>query len=48
MKKKAIDSNPDTAEKERLKVAFKQSKYALLKPEESLTEKQKLKLEEIK
>ena len=46
--KKAIDSNPDTAEKERLKEAFKQSKYALLKPEESLTEKQKLKLEEIK
>ena len=46
--KKAIDSNPDTTEKERLKEAFKQSKYALLKPEESLTEKQKLKLEEIK
>ena len=46
--KKAIDSNLDTAEKERLKEAFKQSKYALLKPEESLTEKQKLKLEEIK
>ena len=34
--KKAIDSNPDTTEKERLKEAFKQSKYALLKPEESL------------
>ena len=48
VKKKAIDSNPDTAEKERLKEVFKQSKYALLKPEESLTEKQKLKLEEIK
>ena len=46
--KKAIEKNPDTAEKERLKEAFKQSKYALLKPEESLTEKQKLKLEEIK
>ena len=46
--KKSIDLNPDTTEKERLKEAFKQSKYALLKPEESLTEKQKLKLEEIK
>ncbi|MCG8361715.1 MAG: ISL3 family transposase [Pseudanabaenales cyanobacterium] len=46
--KKAIEKNPNTVEKERLKEAFKQSKYALLKPEESLTEKQKLKLEEIK
>ena len=46
--KKAIEKNPNTAEKKRLKEAFQQSKYALLKPEESLTEKQKLKLEEIK
>ena len=46
--KKAIDRNSNSAKKERLKEAFKQSKYALLKPEESLTERQKLKLEEIK
>lgn len=46
--KKANESNPDISEKERIKTVLKQSKYALIKPEENLTEKQKLKLEEIK
>jgi len=42
--KKANASIQDAAEKARMKEAFKQSKYALLKLEENLTEKQKLKL----
>jgi transposase len=36
------------AEKTRMKAALKQSKYAILKPEENLTQKQQLKLEEVK
>ena len=46
--KKAAVAMPDTPEKMRLKQALKQSKYAILKPEESLTERQRLKLEEVK
>ena len=45
---KANEENPNEAEKARVIAALKQSKYALLKPEENLTDKQKLKLEEIK
>jgi transposase len=36
------------AEKTRVLAALKQSKYALLKPEARLTDKQKVKLEEVK
>jgi transposase len=39
---------PESAEKMCIEVALRQSKYALLKPEEKLTEKQKLKLEEVR
>lgn len=46
--KKANELVEDEAEKARIKDAFKQSKYAILKPEENLTERQRLKLEEIK
>jgi transposase len=42
---KEIDSE---AEKAIIKEALKQSKYAILKPERNLTEKQKVKLEEIR
>lgn len=46
--KKAAVAMPDTPDKMRVKQALKQSKYAILKPEESLTERQRLKLEEVK
>lgn len=46
--RKANEENPDEDEKSRIKAALKQSKYALLKPEDKLTEKQKIKLEEIR
>jgi transposase len=45
--KKATESMTDAAEKMRMQEALKHSKYALLKPEESLTEKQQLKLAEV-
>jgi transposase len=44
----ANENNPDPVEKEKVKEALKQSKYALLKPEAHLTRKQKLKLAEVK
>ena len=40
--------NQNEAEKGRLLGALKHSKYALLKPEQHLTEKQQVKLEEVK
>jgi transposase len=46
--RKANEDNADEAEKHRIEAALKQSKYALLKAEENLTETQKLKLEEIR
>jgi transposase len=46
--KRAISKLKDTPKKKKLESIFKNSKYALLKPEENLTEKQKIKLEEIK
>lgn len=46
--KKEINNIEDKNERERLKQILSQSKYALLKPEGNLTEKQKLKLEEVK
>jgi transposase len=46
--KKAAESLTDEGEKMQIKEALKQSKYAILKPEESLTEIQKLKLAEVK
>lgn len=45
--KRAIETLKDLAEKEKFKQIFKNSKYALLKPEENLTKKQALKLKEI-
>lgn len=45
---KANEENQDVGEKARVKAALKQSKYALLKPEENLTQKQKLKLKLVK
>lgn len=44
----ANESNQNEAELARFQAALKQSKYALLKPEEHLTEKQQVKLEEVK
>jgi transposase len=46
--KKANEEIEDEGEKAVVKEALKQSKYAILKPEENLTEKQKIKLEEIR
>jgi transposase len=46
--KRAISKLKDTPKKKKVESIFKNSKYALLKPEENLTEKQKIKLEEIK
>ncbi len=46
--RKVNEKNPNEVEKNRLEAAFKQSKYALLKPEENLTQTQKSKLEEIR
>lgn len=44
----ANEENLDEVEKSRIEQALKQSKYALLKPEENLTQKPKAKLEEIR
>lgn len=46
--RKAINELEDEAKKQELQAIFQRSKYALLKPEERLTEKQKIKLEEVK
>jgi transposase len=46
--RKANDECLDAVEKERVAAVLKQSKYALLKPEANLTQKQKAKLEEIR
>lgn len=46
--RKANEENPDEEERNRVESALKQSKYALLKPEDNLTENQKSKLEEIR
>jgi transposase len=46
--RKANEDNSNEVEKSRIEAALKQSKYALLKPEENLTLKQKNKLEEIR
>jgi transposase len=46
--KKASESVTDEPKKKQIKEALKQSKYAILKPEERLTETQKQKLEEVK
>ena len=40
--------NMNESEREQIEAALNQSKYALLKPEENLTEKQKVKLHEIR
>lgn len=45
---RATNKIEDKAEKEKIEAILSNSKYALLKPEKSLTEKQKLKLKEIK
>ncbi|NJP10198.1 MAG: ISL3 family transposase [Leptolyngbyaceae cyanobacterium RU_5_1] len=45
---KANEQTVDEVEKARIAAALKQSKYALLKPEANLTQKQKVKLEEIR
>jgi transposase len=46
--RKANAENPDAVEKSRIEAALKQSKYVLLKSEEDLSEKQKVKLEDIR
>lgn len=46
--RKVNQKETDEAKKNQIEEAFKQSKYALLKPEENLTEKQKTKLEEVR
>jgi transposase len=46
--KKVISEIKDEVEREELQAILKDSKYAVLKPEENLTEKQKIKLEEVK
>lgn len=46
--KKVINELRDEAKKQKLQAVFKDSKSAVLKPEERLTEKQKIKLEEVK
>lgn len=46
--RKTNNENLDAVEKERIEAALKQSKYALLKPEENLTETQKAKLVDIR
>lgn len=46
--RKATELVADTTEKERRKLVLHRSKYAILKPEENLTETQKLKLAEVK
>jgi transposase len=46
--RKANEAHADEVEKSRIAAALKQSKYALLKPEEKLSARQKAKLEEIR
>lgn len=46
--RKMAKETEDEAERERLKKVLSKSKYAILKPEENLTDKQKIKLNEIK
>jgi transposase len=46
--KKASQETGNEEEKAEAKKAFSQSKYAVLKPEENLTDKQRLKLEEVR
>lgn len=46
--KKAINELEDEAREEELQTVLKDSKYAILKPEERLTEQQKIKLEQVK
>jgi transposase len=46
--KKVINEIKNDVQKEELQAVLKDSKYAVLKPEEHLTEKQKMKLEEVK
>lgn len=46
--KKVVEALEDDEKKAALKAVLKDSKYAVLKPEEHLTEKQKMKLEEVK
>lgn len=46
--RQANQEQTDEVEKSRIEAVLKQSKYALLKPEENLSEKQKAKLEEIR
>jgi transposase len=48
VEKRRISELKNRPKKEELESIFKNSKYALLKPEENLTEKQKIKLEEVK
>ena len=45
---KAAEQNQNKVKKAQFLAALKQSRYALLKPEQHLTEKQQLKLEEVK
>lgn len=46
--RKANQENPNQVERNRVEAALKQGKYALLKLEENLTQKQRDKLEEIR
>jgi transposase len=46
--KQVVNALKDDEKKQELQAILKDSKYAVLKPEDSLTEKQKIKLEEIK
>lgn len=46
--KRAINEAEDKVKQKELQVVINQSKYALLKPEERLTQKQKIKLAEVK
>lgn len=46
--RKAVKNNDNEEEKKQLESIIKGSKYALLKPEEKLTDKQKQKLKEVK
>lgn len=46
--KRAINELKDEAKKKKIQAVFKDSKYAVLKPQKQLTEKQKLKLKKVK
>lgn len=46
--KRALKEDADESERKRLEAVLKESKYALLKPEKNLTEKQAKKLKEVK